>query len=148
MLTQSAFELDRATNAIRFTRRIAAMPARLFEAWTQPSQVTLWWDPTGRPLEACEIDLRIGGRLRFQNAGAAHAFEGIFTLIDPPGRLAFEAMGAVGDLRFVADGTGTRMELVMTCSSPEHLEQFVQMGIATGTAQTLDNLATYLAPAT
>lgn len=143
MLTTKAFEIDRTQNTITLTRRIKTTPARLFTAWTTPEQVTAWWDPDGTPLAACEIDLRVGGKLKFVNAGSGHAFEGVFRAIEPPDRLVFEAMGTSGELTFVADGTQTLMNLVMTCSSAEHLEQFLKMGIAEGTARTFDNLAVY-----
>ena len=144
MLTTQAFEIDRAKNTITLMRRIKGTPARLFTAWTTPAQVALWWDPEGTPLADCEIDLRVGGKLRFVNAGSGHAFEGTFRVIEPPHRLAFDAMGTRGELTFVADGTHTLMTLVMTCGSAEHLEQFLKMGIAEGTARTLDNLAVYV----
>jgi uncharacterized protein YndB with AHSA1/START domain len=143
MLTTQAFEIDRAKNTITLTRRIKTTPARLYEAWTTPAQVTQWWDPNGIPLADCEINLRVGGKLKFVNAGSGHAFEGVFRVIEPPSRLVFDAMGTRGELTFVADGTHTLMNLVMTCGSAEHLEQFLKMGIAEGTAKTLDNLAAF-----
>jgi uncharacterized protein YndB with AHSA1/START domain len=144
MLTTQAFEIDRTKNTITLARRIKATPARLYEAWTTPEQVALWWDPAGTPLADCEIDLRVGGKLRFVNAGSGHPFDGTFRVIEPPNRLVFDSMGTRGELTFVADGTRTLMTLVMTCGSAEHLEQFLKMGIADGTARTLDNLVAYI----
>ena len=43
-------------------------PARLvFEAWTKPELLELWWAPksTGLSLLSCEADVRVGGRYRF-----------------------------------------------------------------------------------
>jgi hypothetical protein len=39
---------------------------------------------------------------------------------------------------------GTRMTVEIACRSPDHLAQFVAMGIAAGTNRTLDNLASHL----
>ena len=144
MLAAQAFEIDRTTHTITLARRIRTTPARLFEAWTTPDQVALWWDPEGTPLAACDIDLRIGGQLRFINAGSGHAFEGVFRVIEPPSLLVFDAMGTRGELTFVAEGPHTLMTLVMICGSADHLEQFMKMGIAEGTARTLDNLVGFL----
>jgi uncharacterized protein YndB with AHSA1/START domain len=146
MMHPRAFELDRANNALVFRRRIPASPERLFEAWTRPEQVRQWWDPSGRELAECEIDLRVGGVLRFVNAGpGSFPFEGRYREIDPPQGFAFDALGAAGSVRFVPEGDTTEMTVVIRCTSPEHLEQFVEMGAGNGTSQTLDNLAGYLA---
>ncbi|EYD76584.1 hypothetical protein Rumeso_01864 [Rubellimicrobium mesophilum DSM 19309] len=148
MFKTETFELDRANNALVFQRRIPASPERLFDAWTRPEQVRQWWDPSGRELAECEIDLRVGGLLRFVNAGPeSFPFEGRFQQIDRPHGFAFDALGAAGSVRFVPDGEVTEMTVVIRCASPEHLQQFVQMGVADGTSRTLDNLASYVGSA-
>src|SRR4029078_8984701 len=43
-------------------------PARLvFDAWTKPELLKLWWAPKsmGIPLLSCEADVRVGGTERF-----------------------------------------------------------------------------------
>ena len=43
-------------------------PTRIvFEAWTKPELLKLWWAPksTGVSLLSCEADVRAGGRYRF-----------------------------------------------------------------------------------
>jgi uncharacterized protein YndB with AHSA1/START domain len=72
--------VDRETHAIVLTRMFAATREQVFEAWTRPEHVTCWWDPTGRPLAECEIDLRPGGTFRFvnQQSAGAHDFAGVY----------------------------------------------------------------------
>src|SRR5580704_18659726 len=44
-------------------------PARIvFEAWTKPELLKLWWAPksTGMSLISCEADVRAGGIYRFE----------------------------------------------------------------------------------
>jgi uncharacterized protein YndB with AHSA1/START domain len=44
-------------------------PARIvFEAWTKPELLKLWWAPksTGVTLLSCEADVRVGGGYRFE----------------------------------------------------------------------------------
>ncbi len=44
-------------------------PARIvFEAWTKPELLKRWWAPksTGVSLLSCEVDVRVGGRYRFE----------------------------------------------------------------------------------
>lgn len=145
-LSPAGFELDQAAHTLRFTRQLAAPPARAFAAWTDPAQVAQWWDPTGAPLERCEIDLRVGGEFTFVSPGHADMpFTGHYREIAPPGRLAFIAMGAQGRVTLAGAGSGTRMTVEIICASAEHLQQFVKLGVADGTSQTLDNLVSFLA---
>jgi len=141
---EAGFSLDRAANTIRFKRRLAAAPDVVFAMWTQAEHVSRWWDPTGEPLTECQIDLRPGGAFSF--ATEAHTdrpFAGVYREVSPPSRLVFDAMGSVGRVLLSEAPEGTLLTVEIECASPEHLEQFVQMGVAVGTAQTLDNLVTY-----
>ncbi len=143
---QTRTTIDRATHTIRFDRRLTAAREQVFDAWTRPEHVTHWWDPTGTPLAACAIDLRPGGSFTFTNRGDHHSppFTGTYRVIERPARLVFDAMGAVGTVELTADGAGTRLAVSIRCASAEHLEQFVKLGVADGTARTLDNLGRYL----
>lgn len=134
--------VDRATHTLTFRRALGGSPTEAWDAWTDPAKVATWWDPTGLPLAACDIDLRPGGAFRFENASAhSHPFTGVYKVIDPPHRLVFDALGAEGTVRLDAGADGTtRMTVTIRCASAEHLEQFVARGVADGTARTLDNL--------
>jgi uncharacterized protein YndB with AHSA1/START domain len=137
--------VDQGTHTIRLERRLAALPAQVFAAWTQPEQVACWWDPAGQPLAVCEIDLRPGGAFKFVPKGRPDlAFAGVYQEIAPPGRLTFEAMGALGRVLLVADGDATRLTVEIQCRSAEHLQQFLQMGVHEGTSVTLDKLVAYI----
>lgn len=138
--------IDRAAHAIVLTRVLSAPPARVFEAWTRPQHVKCWWDPAGRLLDTCDIDLRPGGTFSFvsQLASGAHRFAGIYREIAPPNRLVFEAMGAVGRVTFEKIGSQTRLTVRIECQSANQLDQYIKMGIDAGTARTLDNLLAYL----
>ena len=147
-LTRANSELvvDRETHAIVLTRMFAATREQVFAAWTRPEHVTCWWDPTGRPLAECEIDLRPGGAFRFvnQQTAATHQFAGLYREIAPPDYLVFEAMGATGRVVLEEIGGKTRLTVRIECGSATHLEQYLKMGIDAGTAKTLDNLVAYV----
>jgi uncharacterized protein YndB with AHSA1/START domain len=136
--------VDRDLNTIRLTRNLAVPPETAFAAWTRPEHVICWWDPTGAPLTTCEIDLRPGGAFKFVTQSHSEApFEGVYREISPPGLLTFSALGATGRVMMHEEPHGTRLTVEIECASREHLEQFVKMGVADGTAQTLDNLVSY-----
>jgi len=73
-------------------------------------------------------------------SGHAPPFAGVYRVIERPAQLVFDAMGAVGTVRLEAEQGTTRMVVSIRCPSAEHLEQFLKLGVAEGTAQTLDNL--------
>ena len=66
-------------------------PARLvFAAWTQPELFKQWWVPKsmGMVLQACEMDVRVGGKYRL-NYGDGMDFFGKYLEVTPPSRLAW-----------------------------------------------------------
>jgi uncharacterized protein YndB with AHSA1/START domain len=141
----TGFAIDEATHTLRFVRELAAPPTRVFAAWTQPAQVARWWDPAGEPLEHCEINLRPGGDFRFVSRHHPdRPLTGVYREIAPPSLLVFEANGATGRVMLAEQAAGTRMTVEIVCGSPDHLAQFVGMGVAAGTSQTLDNLVGFV----
>ncbi len=143
--SRTGLVIDRGLHTIRLTRDFDAPRAQVFEAWTRPEQVACWWDPAGQALAVCEIDLRPGGAFKFVSKGQPEMpFAGVYLDVAPPDRLTFEAMGATGRVRLDESGAKTRMTVEIACQSAEQLDQYLQMGVDTGTAQTLDNLVAYL----
>jgi uncharacterized protein YndB with AHSA1/START domain len=139
------YTVDRESFIIRFERLVDADPAEVFDAWTQPEQVTEWWDPDGERLVACSIDLRVGGSFSFVTRQHAQMpFIGVYREIAPPHLLVFEAMGATGRVLLDQAPGGTRMLVEIVCRSKEQFEQLSKMGVAEGTSRTLDNLVAYV----
>ena len=137
-------EIDRVAHTIRMTRVFDAPRADIFDAWTKPEHVTCWWDAAGEPLTICEIDLRPGGAFKFVTRGQPYmAFTGAYHEIAPPERLVFEANGAMGRVLLQDIAGQTHMCVEIECGSAEQLEQYLKMGVETGTSQTLDNLVAY-----
>lgn len=137
--------IDKQHRTVSFERTFASTPDEVFDAWTQPEQVSQWWDPTGTPLVACTIDLKPKGSFRFVTAGHAPPFEGVYDVIERPHKLQFQAMGATGTVLLRAHETGTRMSVSIRSPSAEHFEMFLKLGVNTGTSTTLDNLVRLLA---
>jgi uncharacterized protein YndB with AHSA1/START domain len=137
--------VDRNSNTIVLQRTFAASREQVFEAWTRPEHVAHWWDPAGARLIECEIDLRPGGHFKFVNQGNPHfPFAGIYREIVPPQQLVFEAMGSIGSVILENAGGTTLLTVKIACGSAAQLDQFLEMGVDVGTAQTLDNLVTYV----
>ncbi|MDB5432677.1 MAG: ATPase [Caulobacter sp.] len=54
---------------IVLSRVIDAPREMVFDAWTDPAQLTQWFGPAGFTTETLEIDIRVGGRWRFIYTG-------------------------------------------------------------------------------
>ena len=69
-------------------------PARLvFDAWTKPELLKLWWAPKsiGMALVSCEADVRTGGRYRlvFSHDASTMEFFGKYIEVTPHSRLVW-----------------------------------------------------------
>jgi uncharacterized protein YndB with AHSA1/START domain len=145
MMTNTKTSVDRDTFTITFRRSFPAPREQVFDAWTQPEQIKYWWDPSGTPLADCFVDLRPGGAFRFATAsGHAPPFSGVYQVIERPAELVFDALGAIGTVRLELESAATRMTVSIRCTSLEHLEQFLKLGVDVGTERTLDNLVAHV----
>jgi hypothetical protein len=68
----------------------------------------------------------------------------VYRTIERPSAIVFEALGAIGTVRLENKHAETHMTVSIRCTSVEHLEQFLKLGVHDGTAITLDNLVEYL----
>lgn len=75
------------------TRTIAAAPATVAAAWTDPARLARWWGPAGfrNTFHVCEP--KPGGAWRFTMHGPDgkdYANENVFTVFDPPRVIAID----------------------------------------------------------
>ena len=86
-------------------RTLEASPERVFDAFTDPAQLTEWWWPKGFTCPAAEVDLRVGGKYRLamewpgsvpDAAQFSHHMGGEYYEIDRPRRLVMSGR-AVND---------------------------------------------------
>jgi uncharacterized protein YndB with AHSA1/START domain len=125
-------------------------PARLvFEAWTKPELLKLWWVPkslTGVSLLSCEADVRVGGKYRFvfgQNGTETMAFFGRYIEVTPHSRLVWtneEGDGgeAVTTVTFEEKGGKTLLVLHELHPSKEAVDGAI--GFGEGLRETFEQL--------
>jgi uncharacterized protein YndB with AHSA1/START domain len=111
---------DSITLVVR--RTIRASADRIFDAWTQPEHLRAWWGPRPVTCSGAEVDLRVGGRYRIDNAipdGSTVVIEGEFREIDRPRKLVYTwRMGrdahetSLVTVRFEERGTATEVVIV------------------------------------
>ncbi|HYI64123.1 MAG TPA: SRPBCC domain-containing protein [Allosphingosinicella sp.] len=130
---------------VEVTRRIAAPPERVFDAWLDPDGVGRWLFATpGGTMDRIEVDPRVGGRFtiveRRGDALAEHMGE--YVEIDRPRRLAFDFWTSFSEER-------TRVAVTIAANGDGALVTLTHEGVWTdweektrqGWATILDGLA-------
>lgn len=140
-----------------FVRVFDAPRRMVWEAWTDPKQVALWWGPRGFTTTIEEMDVRPGGvwkQVMHGPDGMDYPNKSIFTDVVPYERLGYRLSGGKRGgpavqfemtATFEDEGTKTRLTMRMVFASAEAREQNVrEYGSVEGARQTLERLAEHL----
>ena len=146
--------VERKSDRELVIRRTFEAPARIvFAAWTRPELMLRWWAPksSGVPLRSCEMDVRVGGRYRFEfgrDDAPAMAFVGQYLEVTPPSRLVWTNEesddGAVTTVTFAEKGGRTLLVLHEVYPSKEALDQSIA-GMEGGMPEQFEQLDALLA---
>jgi uncharacterized protein YndB with AHSA1/START domain len=133
------------TAEVEVSRRIAASPEVLFDAWLDPESVRRWLfaTPDG-VMERVEIEPRVGGKFRIEERRGEDLAQhfGEYVEIDRPRRLAFDFWTSFSEERtriivaIVPDGDGSLLTLTHEGVWADYEERTVQ-----GWTMILDGLA-------
>lgn len=142
---------------LEFVRTYAAPRQLVWNAWTDPDQIAQWWGPRGisTPRESIELDLRPGGRMRFDlvddATGQRYPNSGTVLEVDPPSRIVWADDGfpdgtgkATATVTFTADDEVTTTLRVHVVAD---FTETVRAGAEKGWASQLDKLAELFATA-
>lgn len=143
---------------IVFMRVFDAPRRMVWEAWTDPEQVGLWWGPRGFSTTVQEMDVRPGGLWKLVMHGPDgmdYPNKSIFTDVVPYERLCCKLSGGKRGgpaaqfemtATFEDDGDKTRLTMRLVFASAEARDQNVrEYGSIEGGKQTLERLAELLA---
>ena len=134
-------------------RRLKAAPEKVYQAWTHPDQMMLWWGSTPHNTRKtiAETDLRVGGRFRVQYWGQNdehHSVSGVYREVVPNRKLVFswawqstperESQVTI-DLNPVTDGT------MLTLTHDQFYDQKACDDHRVGWERAFDNLEKALA---
>ncbi|MFI5093963.1 MAG: SRPBCC domain-containing protein [Candidatus Acidiferrum sp.] len=81
-----------ARQELILTRILGAPRKLVFRAWTDTKHMARWWGPRGFTNPVCELDVRLGGRIRIDMRGPdghIYPMKGIFHEIVESERLVF-----------------------------------------------------------
>jgi uncharacterized protein YndB with AHSA1/START domain len=107
----------RSDASLRIVRTFAVAPQVVFDAWTKPEAMRIWWtDDT-----TFEVDLRVGGQWRIvrRDGDETYVMQGEYLAVDRPHRLRFTiAMPQFSpnsdtvSLEMMPEGAGSRVVFV------------------------------------
>jgi uncharacterized protein YndB with AHSA1/START domain len=127
-----------------------APAAKVFAAYTDPKLVAQWWAPKGGSLRVETMDVRPGGKWRYQQRlpnGQEMTFSGTYLEVKPVTRLVytFQVEGQGPPLTATvelteANGT-TMLTLTNQCASKEIRDAMVQYGAEAGARAAWNRLA-------
>jgi uncharacterized protein YndB with AHSA1/START domain len=106
---------------LRLERRLGAPPRKVFDAWTRPREIALWFGPAGAEQLDAEVEPRAGGsyRIGFRTKdGARHEVGGTYLEFVPGQKLAFTwawhttpERESLVTIELAPDAEGTRLTL-------------------------------------
>ena len=139
---------------IVLTRVFDAPRHMVFDAFTKPELLKLWFGPHGWSLVVCEVDLRVGGSFRFVLRGPDGkdmGMRGVYREIVPPERSvhmeSFDDWPGESQVTSVLTEQGGKTTLTATVLyySQAVRDAVIQSGMEHGAAETYDKLAELLA---
>jgi uncharacterized protein YndB with AHSA1/START domain len=84
-----------ATRPTMVVSRVVDAPAmQVFDAWATPENLVKWWGPREFTTPVCEVDFRVGGKVRMvlRGFGREHGFGGVYREIVPGKKIVFTAV--------------------------------------------------------
>jgi uncharacterized protein YndB with AHSA1/START domain len=79
-------------SSLTLKRRMNALPAKVYEAWTDPKKISHWFGPENTEVLRAATDVRVGGRFRivFRGPdGEEHDVGGTYREVVPNEKLVF-----------------------------------------------------------
>ncbi len=135
---------------IRMERVFDAPRERVFQAYTDPKLIPLWWGPRRYATIVDKMDVRPGGAWRYINRaadGTEFAFRGVYREVVRPRRLVstFEFEGVPGHIvvdtaTFEDLGGKTKVTVTSRFETAEDLAQMLQSGMEEGATESWDRL--------
>jgi uncharacterized protein YndB with AHSA1/START domain len=153
MTMDTNWSLDRE---VVLTRVYDASRELVFRAWTEPARIVQWFGPRGFVCKTHEIDIRVGGRWRFDMVGPNGQVwpnRMVFVEIDAPKKIVVEHGSDIDDdpgrfrmtVTFDEQDNGkTVLTLRQLHPTPEQRKHVIGFGAVELGLQTLDKLAEHV----
>lgn len=146
-MSETTFEVDKASLEVKITHVFNATPERLWKAYSDPVEMMQWWSDT----KVDKFEFTVGGAWRFVSDTPGHkdAFRGVYKEIEEPKKIvrtfeyepmAGHTMTETVTFEALPDGK-TKQVTVSKYSNIEDLDGMVSMGMERGATQGIERLA-------
>ena len=147
-MTEAQLVLDGDTDVV-IRRRFSHPPARVWRALTEPALIRQWLSPD---LTACQIDARPGGSFRYD--WPQFFFSGPILEADAPHRMVHvehfngdTTQGPTVTTTLTAEGSGTRMTVVMRYPDATARALAIEQGFTDGITEVYGRIQNLTFPA-
>jgi uncharacterized protein YndB with AHSA1/START domain len=151
---QTAIERSTVHSTFVIERTYDASPARVFDAWADPSAKARWFGPSDKPAGSYSMEFEVGGREHLAiatPAGPLYTFDAVYQDIVPDRRIVYtydmhrdeaRISVSVATVEIEALGAGTRLTLTEQGVFLDGLDTPAER--EHGTNVLMDTLGTYL----
>ncbi|MNJ90884.1 hypothetical protein D3C87_85240 [compost metagenome] len=154
------FSVNKENNTIHVTRDFAANLSLVWDAWTKPELLDLWWAPKPFRVQTKSMDFREGGmwhygmispenevhwcRLDYEKIEDQKSYSALDGFCDEHANLHTEFPRSLWNNEFTANGEQTTVNIVIKYETLEDLEKIISYGFKEGFSAAMENLDQYI----
>jgi uncharacterized glyoxalase superfamily protein PhnB/uncharacterized protein YndB with AHSA1/START domain len=154
------FTINKENNTVNVKREFAANVDLVWEAWTNPKILDLWWAPKPWKTETVSMDFREGGTWLYYMAGPEgdrhyckndyqkidiqKSFTGLDAFCDENGNVNQDMPRTLWTNDFSQAGDKTLVSIVAQYKSLDDLEKVIALGFKEGFTMAMENLDQYI----
>lgn len=155
------FTINKENNTVLVKREFAANLELVWDAWTKPEILDLWWAPKPYKTETKFMDFREGGRWlycmvspqgerhwclnNYKEINSLKNYKGLDAFCDENGVINEEFPRTEWNNSFVSNGETTTVNIIAVYEKLEDLEKIIALGFQEGFTMAMGNLDEYLA---
>ncbi len=158
---QFDFSVNKENNTIHAKRAFAADLSLVWDAWTKPELLDLWWAPQPYRTQTKSMDFREGGswlycmispenekhwcKADYQKIVPFKSFSGLDAFCDEEGKLNEDFPRSLWSNTFIEQTANTTLvDIIISYNSLADLEKIIQLGFKEGFTMALGNLDQYI----
>ena len=154
------FSVNKENNTIHVTRDFAASRSLVWDAWTKPELLDLWWAPKPFRTQTKSMDFREGGmwhyamispenevhwcKLDYQTIENQQSYSGLDGFCDEHGTLNEAFPRSQWNNVFSDNGENTTVNITIKYDTLEDLEKIISYGFKEGFSMAMENLDQYI----
>lgn len=154
------FSVNKENNTILVKREFAGNLELVWEAWTNPAILDLWWAPKPYQTQTQTMDFRVGGywlyamisptgekhwcRADYKKIEILKSYTGLDAFCDELGNITEDFPRSLWTNSFNGQGDITHIAIEIQYQSLADLEKIIELGFKEGFTMALSNLDEYL----